>query len=289
MKRQALGKGLDALLPASSGRSSPIVNVPISQVAPNPYQPRMQFPDEELETLAASIRERGLLQPIIVRPTAEGYEIIAGERRWRAAQRAGLMEIPALIKDVSEQDLLELALVENVQRADLSPIEEAQAYRLLADEFGLTQEEIAKRVGRSRSAVANLMRLLQLPAEVQAMVLAGELSMGHARALVTAPRRAQVSLARQAVQEGWSVRQMEDRVRSGAKEGRKEPRPPRPTDPNLRAAEERLEKHFLTKVEIRPNMNRGGTIVIHYYSEEELDRLYETLISTPRRDSRAFD
>lgn len=286
MRRQALGKGLDALLPGSPDRTNTIVNVPISQVVPNPYQPRMQFPDDELETLAASIRERGLLQPIIVRPTGEGYEIIAGERRWRAAQRAGLPEIPALIKDVSEQDLLELALVENVQRADLSPIEEAQAYRLLADEFGLTQEEIAKRVGRSRSAVANLMRLLQLPTEVQAMVLAGELSMGHARALVSAPRRVQVSLARQAIQEGWSVRQMEDRVRRNTPAVSKEPRPPRPTDPNLRAAEERLEKHLLTKVEIRPQSNGRGAILIHYYSEEDLDRLYETLISTRPPGSR---
>jgi len=238
----------------------------------------MRFPEEELAELAASIQQKGLLQPIVVRPVDDHYEIIAGERRWRAAQKAGLQQIPALVHQVADQDLLELALVENIQRSDLSPIEEAQAYRMLIDDFGLTQEEVAQRVGRSRSSVANLLRLLQLPGEIQAMVLSGELSMGHARTLVSAPRSQQISLARQTLQSGWSVRQLEERVRRTSSPSPPHITLPRATDPNLLAAQERLERLWGTRVEIRPASDGRGTIVFHYFSEEELDRLYERFL-----------
>lgn len=277
MKRKALGRGLDALLPEPSSRTS-VLLIDVSRIVPNPLQPRVRFPEEELAELAASIRQKGLLQPIVVRPVDDHFEIIAGERRWRAAQSAGLQQIPALVHQVADQDLLELALVENIQRSDLSPIEEAQAYRMLVDDFGLTQEEVAQRVGRSRSSVANLLRLLQLPGEIQAMVLSGELSMGHARTLVSAPRSQQISLARQTLQSGWSVRQLEERVRRTSSPSPPRITVPRPTDPNLLAAQERLERFWGTRVEIRPASDGRGTIVFHYFSEEELDRLYERFL-----------
>ncbi len=275
IKRKALGKGLDALLPETP--ASPFRLLDVDQIRPNSMQPRVLFDDAKLEELAASIREKGLLQPVVVRPVEDGYELIAGERRWRASQRAGLAQIPALVKDVSDPESLQLALIENVQRDDLSPIEEAQAYRLMVEQFGMTQEAVAAGVGRSRASVANTLRLLQLPRVIQAMVNSGELSMGHARALLPLPSPQQIPLAREIVKQGLSVRQTERRVQnllSRETSGRRR----RPRDPHLSAAERRLEERWQTKVEIR---SRGGSgaIVLHYHSPEELDRLFEALLA----------
>lgn len=276
MKRKALGKGLDALLPQAADRTS-LLQLDVDRVQPNPLQPRIRFESGSLDELAASIREKGVLQPIVVRPTETGYEIIAGERRWRACQRAGVHQIPAIVLDVSDRELIELALIENIQRDDLSPIEEAQAYQLMAEQFGLTQEEIASRVGRSRVAVTNTLRLLQLPKSIQDLVIDDQLSMGHARALIPLPPREQLDLARAVIAAGLSVRDTERRAQRLLKSA-SAPTPPRVKDPNLRAAEDRLERSWRTRVEIR---RRGavGTIVLHFHSPEELDRIFEALIS----------
>ncbi len=274
-KRKALGKGLDALLPETP--ASPFRLLDVDQIRPNSMQPRVLFDDAKLEELAASIREKGLLQPVVVRPVDDGYELIAGERRWRASQRAGLERIPALVKDVSDPESLQLALIENVQRDDLSPIEEAQAYRLMVEQFGMTQEAVATSVGRSRASVANTLRLLQLPKAIQAMVSSGELSMGHARALLPLSPAQQNALAREIVRQGLSVRQTERRVQKLL--AREQPsRRQGPRDPNLAAAERRLEERWQTRVEIR-SRGGAGSIVLHYHSPEELDRLFEALLA----------
>jgi len=251
MKRKALGRGLDALLP---------------------------FDPEKLEELAASLKSKGVLQPIVVRPAEGGYQIIAGERRWRAAQRAGIQRIPAIIHDVSDREMVELALVENIQRDDLNPIEEAQAYQMMHSEFGLTQEQIADRVGRSRAAVANTLRLLQLPGVIQKMVANDELSMGHARALLPLPEGEQLRLARNISDRGLSVRRTEAHVRRLLTRPKQE-KPVRPIkDPNLKDAEIRLERHYQTKVEIRTR-GSSGQILLHFHSQEELERLFEELLA----------
>ena len=275
-RRQALGKGLDALLPSPSlTQSGGLQHIPIQKIQPNAYQPRMRFPSETLEQLAESIRQNGVLQPIVVRPAQENFEIIAGERRWRASQQAGLEKIPALIQSVSNQQMVELALVENIQRDDLSPIEEAQAYQLLMDEFALTQDEIASRVSRSRSAVANTLRLLRLPREVQELLLSSRLSMGHARALLPLSRGQQVTLAKLSVSRGISVRELERRVQKLLNPSKKTASGR--TDPNLLQAQEHLEEHCQTRVEIRQK-GKAGHIRIHFHSPEELDRLYNILM-----------
>ncbi len=275
MKRKALGKGLDALLP-QTGASGALVRIDIDRIHPNPLQPRLRFEIEKLDELAASIREKGILQPIVARPTETGYEIIAGERRWRACQRAAIHQIPAIIQDVSDQDMLELALIENIQRDDLSPIEEAQAYQLMVEQFGLTQEQIAEKVARSRTAVTNTLRLLQLPKTIQEMVINRDLSMGHARALIPLDPADQLQLARTVVARGLSVRDTERRAQRLARSP-KTSRPKPTRDPNLRSAEERLEERWRTRVEIRQR-GRKGQIVLHFNSAEELDRLFDDLI-----------
>ena len=230
MKRKALGRGLDALLPSSTSSSS-LVQLDIELIRPNPLQPRIVFDPEKLEELATSLKSKGILQPIVVRPAEGGYQIIAGERRWRASQRAGIQSIPAIIHDVSDREMVELALVENLQRDDLNPIEEAQAYQMMNSQFGLTQEQIADRVGRSRVAVANTLRLLQLPQLIQSMVVNDQLSMGHARALLPLPESDQLRLARAIADKGLSVRQTEARVRkllTRPKVGKTGPRLKRP-------------------------------------------------------------
>lgn len=274
MKRKALGKGLDALLGAPAPGAAGLAQIAIERIRPNSRQPRIQIEQDKLLELAASIRENGVLQPIIVRRAGSEYELVAGERRWRAAQLAGLHAVPALVQDLSDEKALEVALVENIQRSELSAIEEAQAYQLLVEDFSLTQEEIARRVGRSRVAVANTLRLLKLPQNVQALVVAGELSMGHARALLPLSAKQQRDLAREIRKKGLSVRQVERRVNALLKppSGRKPQ-----ADPNTRAAARRLEEAWKTKVEILRSGPRGR-IVLHFHSEEELDRLYEALI-----------
>lgn len=276
MKRKALGKGLDALLPEAAPKSA-LAQLDIDQIQPNPLQPRAYFEPNKLEELAASLREKGVLQPIVVRPTPTGYEIIAGERRWRAAQRAELRRVPAIIQDVSDEEMLELALIENIQRADLSAIEEAQAYNLMVEQFGLTQEQVAQRVGRSRVAVTNTLRLLQLPRYIQELVVSEKLSMGHARALLPLEAGDQKQLADLILAKGLSVRDVERKVQQILKRAKEGGVKPKKKDPNITAAERRLEQRWHTQVEIR-SRGKSGQIILHYHSQEELDRIYESLL-----------
>ena len=277
-KRPALGRGLSALIPdvpPPAPRADTPAEVDLDLIEPNRHQPRRLMDDAKLEELAQSIRGSGIIQPIVVRRRGEGaYEIVAGERRWRAAQRAGLLKVPVVIRDVPDDKRLELALIENVQREDLNPIEEARAYRRLADEFGLTQEETARAVGKDRATVANYQRLLALAAEVQADVATGALTMGHARALVALPdAAAQRRAARDVRTRGLSVRETELLV----KRRLAPPAPPPPgPDPHTKAAAERLRVALGTGVEI-VRRRRGGRIEIHFRSEEELQRLFEQL------------
>lgn len=277
-KRRGLGRGLDSLL-----QEAPARQVAVGDLHPNRYQPRTEFDDTKLDELAESIRTQGVVQPLVVTPRGDGsYTIIAGERRWRASKKAGLAQVPVVVRQVADdRELLELALVENVQRSDLNPVEEAEAYRTLATSFDLGQEEIAGRVGKSRSAVANALRLLNLPPEVQDELRSGRLTPGQARPLLALddPAR-QVELARRAVSEGYTARDMEDRART-AKTTRAGGRRARAVveEPEVfaAAAQEKLTKRLQTKVEIR-RRGRGGTLRIHFHSEEELIRLYDWLM-----------
>lgn len=269
---RGLGRGLDALIePERVVRS-----LPLSQLKPNRLQPRSDFDEEGLAELAASIRAQGIVQPIVVAQEEDGsYLIVAGERRWRAARRAGLDEVPVVVRQVADdRELLEAALVENLQRSDLNPLEEAEAYRTLGDRFELSQEEIAVRVGKGRSTVANRLRLLRLPAEVQELLRADRLTAGQALPLVSvAPQEEAVRLAKRAVARGWTARQVERRA-AARKAGRR--RGP-VQDPDTAAAAERLTRRLQTRVEIRRG-RRGGTVRLHFHSEEELMRLYELLM-----------
>ncbi len=274
MKRQALGKGLDALLPKSKPVPSALVELGLDQIRRNPYQPRIHFESEKLQELAASIRENGVLQPVIVRRVDDGYELVAGERRWRAAQLAGLARIPAIVQEVSDEKLLERALVENIQRDDLNALEEATAYQLLIDQFKLTQEEVAQRVGKSRTAITNTLRLLRLPPPVQQGLLAGEVTMGHARALLPLPKAQQLALSRDIVKRGLSVRQVEQMVQRLLNPPA--PKTPAP-DSNTRSAAHKLEQRWKTRVDII-RTGSSGRIILHFSSEDELERLYGELM-----------
>ena len=283
-KRPALGKGLSALIPdaAPAVASGGLLEVDIDRLTPNELQPRMQFDDEKLDELAQSIKAKGIIQPILVRPVAGGYRIIAGERRWRAAQRAGLLKVPVVVREVadgSDQQLLELALIENVQRENLNPVDEAVAYQRLADQFSLTQEQIAAAVGRDRSSVANFIRLLKLPEEVRADLAAGTLTMGHARTLLALPDAvAQRHAAREVISRALSVRDTEALVKrlSSPSTPKAAPVEPKPLDVHTRAAEEKMRFALGAKVRI-VRKGPGGAIEIPFGSEEELNRLYEHL------------
>jgi len=280
MKRKALGKGLDALIPKPPLEEAVgAKEVDIKLLSPNPHQPRLGYSDRRMGELMDSIRANGIIEPLVVRPTKEGYQIIVGERRWRAAQKLGLTKVPVVIKDVPEEKLLELALIENLQREDLNPLEEARAYAMLIDKFHLTQEEISRRVGKDRSSVANYLRLLKLPQNIQQEILAEKLTMGHARALLSLEgRETQLRVCQRIKEGGLSVRETE-RLVQRLKEGRKaKPRVQAP-DPFFRAAEERLQRRLGTKVSIRQK-GRGGRIEIEYYSDEDLQRLFSLLISS---------
>lgn len=274
MKRAALGKGIAALIPdLPASKPAGVLEIPVADIQPNPLQPRRVFLDASLDELATSIRTNGLLQPVVVsRAPGAGYVLIAGERRWRAAQRAGLQRIPAVVREADSDDsLLALALVENLQREDLTPIEQARAYHHLRSELGLAQDDIAERVGKDRSTVANALRLLQLPLALQELVDMGELSAGHARALVAIGDEArQVEVGRRAVREGWSVRELERRLRPTS------PRPRRTVDPDTMAAADRLSLALGTQVAIR-RARRGGEIRVRFANEEELIRLFQAL------------
>jgi ParB family chromosome partitioning protein len=289
-----LGRGLEALLGPISREhaeaSGALRDLPVGVIRPNPFQPRSHFDDAALADLAASIEASGLLQPVIVRQAGTTYELIAGERRWRAVQRLGWPTIPAIVKDANDQTLLTLALIENLQRDSLSAIDEAIGYQRLMDEFAVAQAEVARLVGRNRATVSNVLRLLKLPAEVQALVHERKLSEGHARALLAAEDDDRIAnLARQAVAEGWSVRETEERVRGAevatvakpatATPGRK--REPRMLPPDARRIEDVLRKRLGTDVRIHPRRRGRGFLTIQYYSNDDLARLLELILGEP--------
>jgi ParB family chromosome partitioning protein len=286
-KRFALGKGLSALIPdAPEVPRTGILEVDVDLLSPNPQQPRLQMDDARLTELAQSIKANGIIQPILVRRDGSAYRIIAGERRWRAAQQAGLHKVPVVVREIpdgSERQLLELALIENLQRENLNPVDEAVAYQRLADEFGLTQDQIAAAVGKDRSSVANFMRLLKLPDEVRSALVTGSLAMGHARALLgLLDAAAQRHAAREVIARGLSVRDTESLVKRLATQS-KRPEPGAVTpeagnDVHTRAAEDRLRFALGTKVRI-VRRGQGGSIEVDFGSEAELNRIYEFITS----------
>lgn len=293
-QRKALGKGLSALLPGRSAAaetsSTPPVSrevspshLPIEAIQPNPMQPRTVFQFERLEELAASIRANGIIQPLIVRRHQDTYQIVAGERRWRAAKIANFAEVPVIIQDVADSQLLELALIENIQREDLNPIETAHAYDRLHRDLGLSHEEIGRRTGKDRTSIVNTIRLLKLPKEVQSLVASQRLSMGHARAILgLATAEQQIQVAETAAAQGLSVRQVEatvqemtsDRTKpSGSKRDGK-------IDPNVKAAVDELERALGTRVRVVELSDQRGRIEIEYYSQAELERLFQHIVGT---------
>jgi ParB family transcriptional regulator, chromosome partitioning protein len=293
-KKTRLGKGLSALLgeylPPEEAATAErdYRTVPVARIAPNPFQPRREFTPEQLAELESSIRENGLLQPLVIRPAREStpagadWELVAGERRWRAVRRLGWTEVPVLVREMDDRTMLVLAIVENVQRADLSPLEEADGYRRLIEEFGYTQREVAESVGRERSTVANLLRLLQLPASVQRLVSEGALSMGHARAILGLPdERRMADLARRAADQGLSVRAVEEQVRRARSQPdaptEKAPAPT-PGGAHVKRLEGELQRQFATAVKIHTDRKQRGRIEIPFYGSDDFERLIETLL-----------
>ena len=286
MEKKALGKGLGALLPGhdprSSGADQVVQLVPIAQILPNQYQPRKRFSEKELESLAESIRQNGILQPILVRRKGDGiYELIAGERRFRAAKMADLSTVPVIIRNSKDEESTILALVENIQRKDLNPMEEAKSYTQLIEDFGLTQEMVAERVGRERSSVANILRLISLPKEVQLFIENEQLSLGHAKVILGIQNpQTKISVANKIIREQLSVRALEQMI-NNAQAGLK-----KQTKKTLKSisqsrytnVEEQLRKHLGTKVAIRPK-KRGGELTVTYYSDEDLTRISDVILS----------
>lgn len=271
--KTALGKGLEALLPE---KGEEIIYIDIDRIMPGVQQPRKFFNESALKELSLSIKEKGVLQPIIVSRTGDGsFNLIAGERRWRAATLAGLKKIPGLIKNVASNEALEIALIENIQREDLNPIETAEAFNRLLNDFNLTQEELALRVGKERATVANYLRLLKLPDEIKAMLYNGPLSMGHARALLSLEgRQNQIEAARKIIRNKLSVREAE----SLAKNISKPPKAKKTKEAQISSLEEKLKRHLGTKVNIIQKSGKGGKIEIEYYSVEEFNRILEILL-----------
>ncbi len=284
MARQTLGRGLSALLgeDTAASQASP-AEIGVDLIEPNPQQPRTRFAESQLEELARSIRANGVVQPIVVRRHGDRYQIIAGERRWRASQRAGLQKIPAVVKDIPDEKLLELALVENIQRQELNAIDEANAYRKLIDHIGLTQEMLSERVGKERTAIATTIRLLKLPNDIQRLITEGRLSAGHGRALLLADdHRVQRTVANTVVDMGLSVRETEKAIKRLMRHGLQAKASKvvtRTTDANVKTAETRLMRHFSTNVKISPGKKGGGKIEIEYYNDDDLNRLYQLCIN----------
>jgi ParB family transcriptional regulator, chromosome partitioning protein len=286
MNRKALGKGINALIPdfelgvpeSHEAGSAKSIELLIDEISPNRFQPRKHFDDEKLEELVASISENGVLQPVVVQKTESGYELIMGERRWRASKKVGLKKIPAVIREVSDAQALELAIIENIHRQDLNPIEEAEAYSRLSDEFALTQEMIAKKVGKSRTAVANILRLLKLSRSIKEDLISGKLSMGHARALLGLDNSGQMEMLRkEIIKQDLTVRQTESHVNTLKK--------PMSTNPVstvskknifIKDLEKQLESRLGTKVDINPK-KKGGKLVVTYYSDDDLDRIQDLI------------
>ncbi|CAN5782834.1 ParB/RepB/Spo0J family partition protein [soil metagenome] len=296
-RKTRLGKGLSALLgeylpEEESSADRGYRSVDVARIAPNPFQPRREFTRDQLVELESSIRENGLLQPLVVRPaqpaTPAGaeWELVAGERRWRAVRRLGWTEVPVLVREMDDRTMLVLAIVENVQRAELSPLEEADGYRRLIDEFGYTQKEVAESVGRERSTVANLLRLLQLPASVQRLVSDGSLSMGHARAILgLSDERRMAELARRAAEQGYSVRAVEEHVRrerspSAGSPSRAVGKQGSGTDANTRRLQSELQRRLGTRVRIELGKGKSGTIEIPFYDPDDFERVVELLLGT---------
>lgn len=279
-RKSGLGRGLEALLPTGEGEQGYSL-LPLKAIVPNPLQPRARFDDEALESLAASIREVGVLQPVVVSRVGDGqYQLIAGERRWRAAQMVGLAEIPSVVREGDDVSGLTEALIENLQREDLTPLEEAGAYRQLMEDFGLTHEEVALRVGKARSSISNTVRLLQLPAVIQGLLEAGDLTAGHARPLLGIDdTRYAEHIARRAAEEGWSVRRVEEAVRARIGDTPQSAAPKskveRPAE--ILSLEERLTDHLGSTVRIDYGP-RGGKMVIRFGSLDDLERLYRSLL-----------
>jgi ParB family chromosome partitioning protein len=284
-----LGRGLSALISTDSPRAEAdeIREIEIDLIRPGHQQPRTTFAQAKLDELAQSIRTSGIIQPLLVRPRGGLFELVAGERRWRAAQLAGLPRVPAIIREIPDDKLLELALIENIQRQELNPIEEANAYKRLIESLNLTQEEVAQRVGRDRTFVTNYLRILKLPSEIQLLLESEKLSFGHARALLgLADVILQRRYAQKIVKHNWSVRETERRIKHAPET---KPAMSKPTlhqaDPNIRAAEAKLRRHLGTQVQIVPARNgAAGKIEIEYYSSLDLDRLYTTIISSSEID-----
>lgn len=289
-RRSGLGKGLGALIPTevTGDRTSALLDIPVTAIEPNASQPRTAFDEESLAALTASIREVGVLQPVLVRELGAGrYELVAGERRWRAAKRAGLPTIPAIVRTVSDLGRVEQALVENLHRQDLNPMEEAGAYQQLIEDFGLTHEQLASRVGKSRAAITNTLRLFQLPPAVQKLVSEGQLSAGHARALLGTPDRGfQEALARRAVSDEMSVRAVEDAIKERNSIGGAPPergaRPARLRPPGILELEELLSSHLDTRVKVDLGHKRGK-VTIEFASLEDLERIYRTMTDPSAR------
>lgn len=295
--KRRLGKGLDALLPPAVPTPGPGENmreIPVADIRPNPHQPRREFDAEALAELAASIKQHGLVQPVLVVSDAGGYTLVAGERRWRAAKMAGLAAVPAIIRDLDAEQMTAVALIENLQREDLTPLEEAQAYLGLQQSFGLTQEQIADKVGKSRPQVANTLRLLQLDPRVQELLAAQSIAMGHAKVLLgVADHRVQRSLAAAAISEGLTVRNLEERLRelvagrrpaAGGKGAKSSRRPE--VDPVLVAMTRSLEQVLATPVAVQPPQGRRpGRIMIEFYGDEDLERLYDLLLGEEQADT----
>ena len=301
VRRSGLGRGLGALIPTDLANEDGevgvvLMEIPVGDLRPNPHQPRLHFDEEALAELSDSIREIGVLQPVLVRPAEDGlYELIAGERRWRAARRAGLATVPAVVRPTTDVSSVEQALVENLHREDLTALEEAAAYQQLLEDFDLTHEQVANRVGKSRAAISNSLRLLSLPPSIQHLLADGRLSAGHARALLGTPdRQLQEALARRASQEGWSVRAVEDAIRRGADDsatsagqssgstppaGESKPQPVRPLRaPGLLELEELLAQHLDTRVQVTMT-GRKGKVVIEFADLEDLERLYQVMVN----------
>jgi ParB family chromosome partitioning protein len=295
VKRDRLGKGLGALLGEYLGEEGvPQAGVtaralPVSAIAPNPYQPRREFAEEDLADLAASLRENGLLQPIVVRPAAEGgaakWELVAGERRWRAGMQLGWKDIPAVIREVDDRTLLVLALVENLQRAQLSALEEAEGYQRLAEEFSLTQQQVADVVGRDRSTVTNALRLLQLPVSVHQLMRAGKLSAGHARALLGLESDRRIAdVARQAAEEQWSVRDVETHVKRAKQPARAAQPRQKSREATEKMLEEELQRILGTDARIRRSRGSRGRIEIPFFSAEDFERIFELIAGQSATD-----
>ena len=289
-RRSGLGRGLGSLIPSevTGERGSALIEVPLSRIIPNSFQPRKHFDEEQLASLTASVRELGVLQPVLVRPAQDDrYELVAGERRWRAAKRAGLQTIPALVRDVTDDASLEQALVENLHRQDLNPLEEGAAYQQLIEDFHLTHEELATRVGKSRAAISNTLRLFQLPPTIQRLVAEGQLAEGHARALLGTPDRSfQEALAKRTVHEGLSVRAVEEAVRArndlgrsttgvGASSPARRLRPP-----GLLELEELLSRYLDTRVKVDMGAKKGR-VMVEFASLEDLERIYRAMTESP--------